>query len=424
MRRFLEVDSAHVKYPAVFQAFDRAGVRLIAPGSIAQIVWWDGNTKPHTFDQLGPLQRVNKIPGMDFICYKSTTIHALQQMRRLFPEVYVFFPLSFLLPHQFTDLQRAHNYLQGKTGRPVTWIMKPRNSCCGHGIRLIQQMSALTHKLDSVVVQRYVPPFLIGGYKFDFRFYLFISSLSPFTVYIYREGLARFCTEKYQTPTAENLGQKFGHLTNTSINKDNPNATQIECTRLASSVLHQLAGIDRERGPGLWDKICHVSLLSLLAIWPSIVSNINNLDSARKMRGRKPSVSAGRELESFSKYFHILGIDIMIGENLEPVVLELNDRPSMVVTYLCEAALKRDMVADALAHLSLDGTPLDPPAGGSNWMKILPVEEDFARATMVNEIINKSATATRTWAANKERPHYEGKKQRRTRSDETFMQGK
>jgi hypothetical protein len=49
----------------------------------------------------------------------------------------------------------------------------------------------------------------------------------------------------------------------------------------------------------------------------------------------------------------------MIGDSLQPIVLELNDRPSMVVTYECEAALKRDMIFDAFAHISLDGTPLD-----------------------------------------------------------------
>jgi hypothetical protein len=163
MRHGIEVDGSHVKYPAVFEAFSKASIAL-SSGETAQIVWWDGDIKPRDLEILGPAQRINKIPGMDYICFKSTTVHALSQMRRMFPEMYRFFPRSFLLPHQLPELQRSHDSLQAKTGEPVTWIVKPRNECCGHGIRLIQHISALGHKADSVVVQKYIPPFVIDGF--------------------------------------------------------------------------------------------------------------------------------------------------------------------------------------------------------------------------------------------------------------------
>jgi hypothetical protein len=37
--------------------------------------------------------------------------------------------------------------------------------------------------------------------------------------YICDEGLARFCTEEYKTPTNKNFNNAFMHLTNYSINK-------------------------------------------------------------------------------------------------------------------------------------------------------------------------------------------------------------
>lgn len=52
------------------------------------------------------------------------------------------------------------------------------------------------------------------------RVYVVITSMCPLKIYLYEEGLARFSTEKYDI---KSLGNKFSHLTNTSINKYAPN---------------------------------------------------------------------------------------------------------------------------------------------------------------------------------------------------------
>jgi hypothetical protein len=41
--------------------------------------------------------------------------------------------------------------------------------------------------------------------------------VNPLRIYVYREGLARFASEKY----SEKIENKFSHLTNYSINKQN-----------------------------------------------------------------------------------------------------------------------------------------------------------------------------------------------------------
>lgn len=40
-------------------------------------------------------------------------------------------------------------------------------------------------------------------------------------MYVYREGLIRFCSQKY-TLTKENCKDKYSHLTNFTVNKANP----------------------------------------------------------------------------------------------------------------------------------------------------------------------------------------------------------
>jgi tubulin polyglutamylase TTLL2 len=53
------------------------------------------------------------------------------------------------------------------------------------------------------------------------RIYVLITKARPLTVHLYREGIARFSSDRYDTKSLKNV---FSHLTNTSINKNAPNA--------------------------------------------------------------------------------------------------------------------------------------------------------------------------------------------------------
>lgn len=60
-----------------------------------------------------------------------------------------------------------------------------------------------------------------------------ITSYDPLKVYVFREGLVRFATEKYDI-TKFNDVTKFSHLTNYSINKKNENYVQNEVRYFAN----------------------------------------------------------------------------------------------------------------------------------------------------------------------------------------------
>lgn len=73
-------------------------------------------------------------------------------------------------------------------------------------------------------------PLLINGLKFDLRIYVAVTSVNPLRIYVYKEGLARFATQKYrtmaQTQTMDDITSKqakYTHLTNYSLNKFNKN---------------------------------------------------------------------------------------------------------------------------------------------------------------------------------------------------------
>jgi hypothetical protein len=79
------------------------------------------------------------------------------------------------------------------------------------------------------VVSRYIDnPLILFGHKFDLRIYVVVTSFDPLRVYIYREGLARFASEKYSNEVFTDEKSKFSHLTNYSINKNNENYIQNE----------------------------------------------------------------------------------------------------------------------------------------------------------------------------------------------------
>ena len=51
------------------------------------------------------------------------------------------------------------------------------------------------------------------------RLYVLLTQVQPMKIYLYKEGLARFSTEKFDLQCIDN---KFSHLTNSSINKQSP----------------------------------------------------------------------------------------------------------------------------------------------------------------------------------------------------------
>ena len=79
-----------------------------------------------------------------------------------------------------------------------------------------------------MIASQYVDnPLLIDGYKFDLRIYVGLMSINPLRIYIYEDGLVRFATQKYQSSLNSNASnakaQKYVHLTNYSLNKNNAN---------------------------------------------------------------------------------------------------------------------------------------------------------------------------------------------------------
>ena len=53
-----------------------------------------------------------------------------------------------------------------------------------------------------------------------------VTSAEPLKVFLYKDGLARFATEKYEKPNTKNQNNLFMHLTNYAINKKSDHFVQ------------------------------------------------------------------------------------------------------------------------------------------------------------------------------------------------------
>eukprot|EP01137_Pigoraptor_chileana_P009711 Opistho-2@58366 len=113
---------------------------------------------------------------------------------------------------EFDDVQRIR-------GNAIKYIVKPTNSGAGRGIFVVDSADPLKRIRHDLIVQPYLNnPYLIDGYKFDLRTYVLVTSISPLRIYMYKEGLVRFASSRYDV-NATTGGKKTQFLTNTSINK-------------------------------------------------------------------------------------------------------------------------------------------------------------------------------------------------------------
>ena len=132
------------------------------------------------------------------------------------------------------------------------------------------------------MAQRYLhKPFLIDNLKFDLRIYVLITGINPLRAYIFKEGLARFATEEYQSPLGSNLNNLCMHLTNYAINKDNEGfifnedekRDDVGHKRSLTAAFKSINALRKEKHPSaeeIWKQTKEIILKTILAGLPNL----------------------------------------------------------------------------------------------------------------------------------------------------------
>lgn len=305
------------------------------------------------------MQVFNHFPDPWVLGRKDRLLKTLAGYRRRFgAEQYGFFPEGFNIPGDLDALARAieRDRASTTTSKPSAWIVKPPASSCGRGIRVVaakdtdklladlkrdsgkakrfkktkkqskraatpEQPEMCKSKARQYVVQRYLDnPLLMGGFKFDLRLYVVVTSVDPLRIYLFEEGITRFCTAKY---SLGNTSNRFGHLTNYSINKknssfvENENALQenVGSKWSLSALLKHLVAEKVLQDPDILrarirDVICKTIIAAEAHLTPlhhQFVKKTQNL-----------------------KCFELFGFDLMLDAQLNPWLIEVNVSPSLM----------------------------------------------------------------------------------------------
>ncbi|XP_028287248.1 tubulin polyglutamylase ttll6 [Parambassis ranga] len=280
-------------------------------------------------------QKINHFPGMSEICRKDSLARNMNRMLKLFPKDYNIFPRTWCLPADYSDFQA---YTRAK--KIKTYICKPDTGCQGKGIFITKSSKDIQpgeHMICQVYISR---PFVIDGYKFDLRIYVLVTSCDPLSIFIYKEGLARFCTTKYNEPAHSNVDDVCMHLTNYSINKHSKNFVRDVDTgsKRKLSTLNKLLESKSCNTEKVWNDIEDVIIKTLISAHPILKHNYHTCF---------PNHTTG------SACFEILGFDVLLDHQLRPWVLEVNHSPSFTTDSPLDCDVKDALLYDTLVLINL-----------------------------------------------------------------------
>ena len=297
------------------------------------IMWTDNHIEVHDLFRLNVQQKISHYPAIYVLAKKNFLGRGLMRMAKAFPQEYNFFPPTWTLPSDLGEVMRFDSQCEPDS-KPI-YIFKPDAGCQGKGITLFTKIEEIEEK--SGVIQTYINnPLLIDGLKFDLRIYVLIYGCDPVRIYRYEEGLARFATEPYEKARKRNLKDNYIHLTNYAINKNNKKfifntsdkQMHVGHKRSLSAVFGFLAGrgIDVDE---LKKKIDRMIVKTLLVGKPTL----------EHMYGLSQKDDVAKD-----HCFQILGFDVMLDDQMEPVLLEVNHTPSFATDTPLDKTIKKQLI--------------------------------------------------------------------------------
>ena len=309
------------------------------------VFWTDSGVQPEKLSKMKPFQKINHFPGMYSIARKNNLAKNLNRLHKVYPKDYNFFPKTWLIPAEFSDLVLQFDSKKSKKSKNKVFIVKPEASCQGRGIFLTKKLEDLSLD-DRYVVQEYLQrPFLIDGLKFDLRIYVLVAGCDPLRIFLYQEGLARFATEPYIKPKNTNLSKVCMHLTNYAINKNSENFIfNDDCAeddkghkRSLTSTMNLLSslGHDTEK---LWEKIRDLIIKTLCAVQPTLAHTYKACQPDDPFNGM---------------CFEILGFDVILDSKLKPWLLEVNHSPSFTTDSPLDLKIKFDLISETFTLLNI-----------------------------------------------------------------------
>lgn len=343
------INMEHCKYEVVEDCALERGWRVTGDEDAIpwNVYWIDTSVSAERCMAMLNYQKINHFPGMSALSRKNGLARGLAKMRAVFPEEYGFAPQAWTLPDQWHDFKAQ--FTPGKKGNK-TFIVKPDHGCQGKGIFLTRRAEDVDPS-EPQVAQRYIhKPLLIDGLKFDLRVYVLVTCCNPLRIFIFKDGLTRLCTEKYQPPTQRNLKRLCMHLTNYAINKvsdkfefnegDDDEAVGMGHKRTLLWFKRWLGeqGHDVDE---VWGRMEDMIVKTLIPVQPGL---------SHMYKSCLPADNDG-----FS-CFEILGLDVLFDHKLRPWLIEVNHSPSFSCDTPLDLKIKEELIADTMELIGVSAS--------------------------------------------------------------------
>ena len=165
------------------------------------------------------------------------------------------------------------------------------------------------------------------------RLYLLVTGYTPLKIYLFNDGLARFCSEEYDL-NPEKMNDRYIHLTNYSINKTSLNFEQNDSVNdefgekwTLNTLKNYFQKNNLDFGK-VWEKIKDIIVKIILSVTGMAIPLIKNF-----------KLSSGN-------LFELYGVDILLDEFLEPWLMEVNLNPSLNCDSQLDLKVKSKLLTD------------------------------------------------------------------------------
>lgn len=253
-------------------------------------------------------------------------------MKKLFKDDYYYMPETYCYPRDQNQVNvKFNNYTLDLNN---LWLIKPINSSIGDGIHFLSSLKKEIKEGKEFLITKFISKLdLIDNKKYDLRLYALITGLKPLRLYFYKKGLVRKAVSPFNIST-QGILNRYMYLTNTGVNIRNkeyifPNKLD-------------------DTNANIWNlETYKYYLKSKNADFKVIFEKIKDIIIKSVISFQKNLLIRNKDINERNVYT-LLGIDILITDNFEPILLEVNTSPSMEINNIVDKPIKTNLFTDSL----------------------------------------------------------------------------
>ena len=285
-------------------------------------------------------QKINRFYNYNEYVSKSLLYINYKPFHDKFPDDYNYMLETYSYPKEKQEIIEKFSKYSLKNDNDV-WMIKPTMGSLGLKISILTNYSDI--KLKNYLITKYLyNPHLIKGYKYDLRFHGLVSTIKPLKLYLYNEGLVRLASEKYNFSVSD-PHNKYSFLTNLFINKKNQkkfiypkNMKNMEDSNLWNlDTFQKYCARNNINYEKLYSEVGDIFIKMMITVREKIIDNIEKTNM------------------QYSNFYHLIGFDIILDENLKPYLLETNRRCGFRNDNDAEKYYTYNIIADTLNIIGL-----------------------------------------------------------------------